>query len=117
MNRYEIVVVEIVRPSTAEKYLLALPPVIWKAAIMSTVATTPESRFIAIGVPNRAENLPRIRGPPPSSEATASVPVRAHDPGRPGAGQGEDEHDGHDPAQDQPGSGEGRVPLAETCPP
>ena len=71
MNRYEIVVVEIVSPSTAEKYLAALPPVIWKAMIMSTVATSPESRFIPTGVPNLAENLPKLRGPPPSTQATA----------------------------------------------
>src|SRR5579863_2573334 len=71
MNRYEIVVVEIVSPSTAEKYLAALPPVIWKAKIISAVATTPEHKFIPIGVPNREENLPRTRGPAPSAQATA----------------------------------------------
>src|SRR5580704_442075 len=54
MNKYEIVVVEIVSPSTAAKYLPELAPVIWNAAIMSTVATTPDSRFIPIGVPKRA---------------------------------------------------------------
>jgi hypothetical protein len=73
MNRYEIVVVEIVSPSTAAKYRPESAPVIWKAAIISTVDTVPESRFIATGVPNRAENRPRPRGPPPSAEATASV--------------------------------------------
>src|SRR6476660_5635020 len=73
MNRYEIVVVEIVSPSTAAKYRLESAPVIWKAAIISTVATSPDSRFIATGVPNLAENRPRTRGPPPSSAATASV--------------------------------------------
>ena len=64
-------VVEIVRPSTASKYLFAL--VILKARIMSTVATTPDSTFIPAGVPNRAENLPRTLGPPPSTDAIASV--------------------------------------------
>src|SRR6516165_1297896 len=64
MNRYEVVVVEIVRPRTAAKYLLALPPVILKASTMSTVATVPDSRFIATGVPNRLENRPRALVPP-----------------------------------------------------
>jgi hypothetical protein len=73
MNRYEIVVVEIVSPSTASKYRLELAPVIWKAAIMSTVATTPEHTFIPAGVPNRAENRPNPRGPPPSADAIASA--------------------------------------------
>jgi hypothetical protein len=41
MNRYEIVVVEIVSPSTAAKYRLESAPVIWKAAIISAVATSP----------------------------------------------------------------------------
>jgi len=40
---------------------------------MSTVATVPDSRFIATGVPNRLENRPRALGPPPSKHATASV--------------------------------------------
>src|ERR1700683_1754418 len=71
INRYEIVVVEMVSPRTAEKYLAALPPVIWKAAIVSAVATRPERTFIEIGVPNLAENLPKTRGPAPSSQATA----------------------------------------------
>ena len=73
MNRYEIVVVEMVSPSTAAKYRLESAPVIWKAAIISTVDTSPDNRFIATGVPNLAENRPSTRGPPPSSAATASV--------------------------------------------
>src|SRR5690349_23870996 len=73
MNRYEIVVVEIVSPSTAAKYRLESAPVIWKAAIIRTVDTSPDNRFIATGVPNLAENRPSTRGSPPSTEATASV--------------------------------------------
>jgi len=41
------VVVEIVSPSTAAKYRLESAPVIWKAAIISTVDTSPDNRFIA----------------------------------------------------------------------
>src|SRR4029077_18948607 len=105
MNRYEIVVVEIVSPSTAAKYRLESAPVIWKAAIISAVATSPDNRFIATGVPNPAENRPSTRGPPVVGGPRLG-PSRANDQGGAGAGQGEDEHDGRDPAQDQPGSGE-----------
>src|SRR2546430_3431459 len=72
MNRYEIVVVEMVSPSTAAKYRLEFAPGIWKAAIISTVDTSPDNKFIATGGPNLAENPPSTRGPPPSSAATAS---------------------------------------------
>ena len=43
--------VEIARPSTAVKYLLALPPVSWKASTMTIVEKTPERTLTTIGVP------------------------------------------------------------------
>jgi hypothetical protein len=64
-------VVEMTRPSTTVKYFSALPPVMAKASTMTAVAAIPEHRFTAIGVPNRAENRPRNRGPAPSSAAMA----------------------------------------------
>ena len=69
MNRYEIVVVEIVSPRTAA-----------------------------------VEGGHRLG------------PVRSHDPGRSGAGQGEDEHHGPDTAQDQARSGKRRGPVGGDMP-
>src|SRR5438874_8472211 len=68
-----MVVVEIASPSTAEKYLFESPCDSWNAATMTTVERMPERRLAAIGVPNLAENLPRMRGPAPSYAETASA--------------------------------------------
>ena len=58
------------RPSTAVKYLSALP-VSWKARTMTIVENTPDSRLTVIGVPQRAEKWPNERGAAPSKPATA----------------------------------------------
>ena len=59
-------VVEIVTPSTASKYLAALPLVIWCASTTTTVATMPLKIFTRTGVPYLALITPRNRGPDPS---------------------------------------------------
>src|SRR4051794_3467368 len=69
-TRYEIVVVEIARPSTAVKYLFALP-VSWNASTITIVENTPERMFTTTGVPQRAEKYPNERGAAPSKPATA----------------------------------------------
>ena len=66
IEMYEIVVVEIARPSAATKYLPESPLVNVKAATKNTVEITPEARFTAIGVPQRPEKVPSQRGPQPS---------------------------------------------------
>ena len=58
--------VEIVTPSTASKYLAALPWVICWARMTTMVATTPLNTFTRTGVPNRALITPSVRGPAPS---------------------------------------------------
>ena len=55
-----------VTPSTALKYLAALPLVICWARITTTVATTPLNTLTRTGVPNLALITPSIRGPAPS---------------------------------------------------
>ena len=55
-----------VTPSTALKYLAALPLAICWARITTTVATTPLNTLTRTGVPNRALITPSIRGPAPS---------------------------------------------------
>ena len=58
--------VEIVTPSTASKYLAALPLVICWARITMIVATMPLKMLTRTGVPYLALITPRNRGPEPS---------------------------------------------------
>ena len=55
-----------VTPSTALKYLAALPLVICWARMTTTVAMTPLNTFTRTGVPNLALITPSTRGPAPS---------------------------------------------------
>src|SRR2546429_10025331 len=73
MNRYEIVVVEMASPSTAEKFLFESPLESMNASAITTVDSIPDSTLANIGVPNRDENRPSNLGPAPSNAATASA--------------------------------------------
>ena len=55
-----------VTPSTALKYLAALPLVICWARMTTIVATTPLNTLTRTGVPNLALITPSTRGPAPS---------------------------------------------------
>ena len=58
--------VEIVTPSTALKYLAALPLAICWARMTTIVATMPLNTLTRTGVPNLALITPSTRGPAPS---------------------------------------------------
>ena len=55
-----------VTPSTASKYLAALPLVICCARMTTIEATTPLKTLTRTGVPNLALITPSTRGPAPS---------------------------------------------------
>src|SRR3954467_5538007 len=66
MARYDTVVNSSTTLSTALKYFSASPPESWKARTITIVETVPDRKLTTIGVPYLAENVPRMRGPPPS---------------------------------------------------
>lgn len=76
MNKYDSVVVEMVKPSTKLKSVVILPEpkaVIKIAAIIATLATIPDMVLTAIGVPYLPLNRPSKTGAVRSRAAIAYV--------------------------------------------